>query len=76
MWVHMKRAMFESPREVCCSVRVGRGDPKSVWWHDQILKVYDVGDELLNGIKSMFQDQYWCETNMYHLPMAFQCIYG
>ena len=24
----------------------------------------------------MFQDLYWCETRLYHVPLAFQCLYG
>ena len=27
---------MESEREVCCSVRVGGKNPKSVWWSDEI----------------------------------------
>ena len=36
IWEQVKRAMVESAREVCGSVRVGGGNPKSVWWNDQI----------------------------------------
>ena len=36
MWEHVKRAMVESVREVCNSVRVGGKNPKSVWWNDDI----------------------------------------
>ena len=36
MWEQIKRAMVESAREVCCSVRVGGKNPKSVWWNDEI----------------------------------------
>ena len=32
----VKRAMVESAREVCGSVRVGGRNPKSVWWNDQV----------------------------------------
>ena len=28
--------MVESAREVCGSVSVGVGNPKSVWWNDQV----------------------------------------
>ena len=28
MWEQVKRAMVESAREVCCSVKVGEGEPK------------------------------------------------
>ena len=31
-----KRAMVESAREVCSSVRVGGKNQKSVWWNDEI----------------------------------------
>ena len=24
----------------------------------------------------MFQDRLWCETGVYYVPLAFQCIYG
>ena len=41
-------AMVESAREVCCSVRVGGKNPKSVWWNDEI-KTYN-----LKGIKGKF----------------------
>ena len=36
MWDQIKRAMVESAREVCGSVRVGGKNPKSVWWNDEI----------------------------------------
>ena len=36
MWEQVKRAMVESPREVCGSVRVGGKNPKTVWWNDEI----------------------------------------
>ena len=36
MWEQVKRAMVESAREVCSSVRVGGKNPKSVWWNDKI----------------------------------------
>ena len=28
--------MVESAKEICGSVRVGRKNPKSVWWNDEI----------------------------------------
>ena len=31
MWELVKRAMVESTREICGSVRVGGKNPKSVW---------------------------------------------
>ena len=48
----------------------------------QVLKMYDVGDKLLSGIKSMYVDSLICvrvqvsETGMHYIPLAFQCIYG
>ena len=36
MWEQVKRAMVESVREVCGSVKVGVGNPKSVWWNDEV----------------------------------------
>ena len=36
MWEQVKLAIVESAREVCGSVRVGGGNPKSVWWNDQV----------------------------------------
>ena len=36
MWEEVKRAMVESAREVCGSVRVGGKNPKSVWWNDAV----------------------------------------
>ena len=29
--------MVESAREVCGSVKVGGGTPKSVWWNDEVI---------------------------------------
>ena len=36
MWEQVKRAMPESAREVCGSVREGGKNPKSVWWNDEV----------------------------------------
>ena len=36
MWEQVKRAMVESAREICGSVRVGVKSPKSVEWNDEI----------------------------------------
>ena len=36
MWKPAKWAMVESGREVCGSVGEGGGNPKSVWWNDQV----------------------------------------
>ena len=36
MWEQVKRAMMESARKVCDSVRVGGKNPKIVWWNDEI----------------------------------------
>ena len=36
MWEQVKWAMVESAREVCGAVRVGGGNPKSVWLNDQV----------------------------------------
>ena len=36
MWEQVKRAMVEIAREVCVSVRVGEGSPKSMWWNDEV----------------------------------------
>ena len=36
MWEQVKQAMVESARELFGSVRVGGGNPKSVWWNDQV----------------------------------------
>ena len=33
-WEQVKRAMVENAREVCGSVRVGEGNPKSMRWSD------------------------------------------
>ena len=35
----VKRAMVESAREVCGSVRVEGGNPKSVLWNNQVKTV-------------------------------------
>ena len=58
----------------------------------EVLRMYDVGGKLLNGIKSMYvhisacvrvkggdwvvQNRYWGETGVYHVPLTVQCIYG
>ena len=36
MWEQVKGSMVQSAREVCGSVRVGGGNPKSVRWSDQV----------------------------------------
>ena len=36
MGEQVKRAMVESGREVCGSMRVGGKNPESVWWNDEI----------------------------------------
>ena len=36
MWDQVKRAMVESAREVCGSVRVEGKNPKSVRWNEEI----------------------------------------
>ena len=36
MWEQVKPEMLESARKVCGSVRVGGGNPKSVWWNVQV----------------------------------------
>ena len=38
MWEHVKQAMVESAREVCSSLREGRGgkNPESVWFQDEV----------------------------------------
>ena len=36
VWEQVKWAMVQSAIEVCGSVRVGGGNPKSVWWNDQV----------------------------------------
>ena len=36
MWEQVKRAMVESAREVCGSVKVGGKNPKSVWWNNEV----------------------------------------
>ena len=36
MWEQVKWPMVESAREVCGSVKVGGGNPKSVWWNDEV----------------------------------------
>ena len=33
----VKWVMVESAKEVCGSVKVGRGNSKSVWWNDQVI---------------------------------------
>ena len=39
MWEQVKQAMVESAREVWGSGRVGFGNPKSMWWNDQVKAV-------------------------------------
>ena len=40
MWEQVKQGMTNSGREVWDSVRVG-GNPKSVWWHDEVKAVVE-----------------------------------
>ena len=35
MWEQMERAMVESAREVCGSVRMEGKNPKRVWWNNK-----------------------------------------
>ena len=65
--------------------RVNRG---ALW---QVLRIYDVGGKLLNGIKSVYVDSLICvrikggESNwfrmdsmvrlVYHVPLVLQCVY-
>ena len=39
MWEQVKRAIVESAREVCGSVRAGGPNPKSFWWGHQVKAV-------------------------------------
>ena len=36
MWEQVKRAIFETVREVCGSVGVGEKNPKRVGWNDEV----------------------------------------
>ena len=36
IWDLLKRAMVESAREVCGSVRTREKNPKIVWWNDEV----------------------------------------
>ena len=36
MWEQVKWVMVENAKEVHGSLRVGEGNPKSVWWNDQV----------------------------------------
>ena len=36
MWEQVKRAITESAREVCGSVRMEEKNPMSVWWNDEV----------------------------------------
>ena len=36
MWEQMKQAMVEKSEELCGSVKVECGNPKSVWWNNQV----------------------------------------
>ena len=36
MWEKVKQVTVGSVREVCGSVGVGRENPKSVWWNDEV----------------------------------------
>ena len=91
--------MGEKAQEIKCRVYVGfmhlekaydRVNREALW---QILKMYDMGGKLLNGIKSMYVNSLSCvrvkgvesecfridsgvETGVYHVPLAFQCMYG
>ena len=66
-----------------------RVNRKALWL---MLRMYDVGVKLLDGIKSMCDDSPACvrvkwdesepfrivggEARVYHVPLAVQCIYG
>ena len=60
-WV--KRAMVESVREVCVPVRVGKKNPKSVWWNDEI-KATVMGKEDWKLVMKMQKKDVWKLTNM------------
>ena len=36
IWEQVKRAMVVSARELCGSLLIGCGNPKSVWWNDPV----------------------------------------
>ena len=36
IWEQGKQAIIESAREVCGSVRIGRKNPKSIWWNNKV----------------------------------------
>ena len=36
VWEQVKRAMVQSAREVCGSLRVAGVNPKSVWWNNKV----------------------------------------
>ena len=47
----MKRAIVESVREVCSSsVKAGRNNPKSVWWHDALKAVIKRKEDAWNQV--------------------------
>ena len=50
MWEQVKQAMVESAREVCGSVKVGRKNPKSVWWSDEIKAAVTRKEDAWKGV--------------------------
>ena len=42
--------MVERAREVCGSLRVGRGKPKSVWWNDQMKAAVKRKEDAWKGV--------------------------
>ena len=46
----VKWAIVESAREVCSSVRVGRKNPKSVWWNYALTAVIKRKEDALKQV--------------------------
>ena len=49
-WEKVKWAIVESSRVVCGSVRVGRKNPKSVWWNDEIKAAVKGKEDAWKGV--------------------------
>ena len=59
MWKQVERAILESAREACGSVRVGGKIPKSVWWNEEIKAAVRRKEAAWKGVlKEYFEDLY------------------
>ena len=53
----VKRAMVESARKVCGSVRVGGNNPKNVWWNDEIKATNRIKEAAWKGVLAVNNEE-------------------